>query len=189
MGALDGLKVSLVYPPYGPVRNEPGIRTVKAFRLEQPRMAEYEQQNRTFLDRTMRMLRAKAMSMTQTFVGYQIGFGLLILLLGYFVLVVPNGIKFSAVATVLLPLSTTYQHVKRLTRSYNTLMESVSALDRIEALLAERSDQADAGGEPLRELRGAVELDGCGLDAGDGAAVEGESALALRAADDAEVLV
>jgi len=27
--ALSGLKVALVYPPYGPVRNEPGIKTVK----------------------------------------------------------------------------------------------------------------------------------------------------------------
>lgn len=27
--ALAGLRVALVYPPYGPVRNEPGIRTVK----------------------------------------------------------------------------------------------------------------------------------------------------------------
>jgi radical SAM superfamily enzyme YgiQ (UPF0313 family) len=27
--ALEGLKVALVYPPYGPVRNEPGIKTVK----------------------------------------------------------------------------------------------------------------------------------------------------------------
>ncbi len=26
---LDGLKVALVYPPYGPVKNEPGIKTVK----------------------------------------------------------------------------------------------------------------------------------------------------------------
>ena len=29
MPAIDGLKVALVYPPYGPVRNEPGIKTVK----------------------------------------------------------------------------------------------------------------------------------------------------------------
>jgi anaerobic magnesium-protoporphyrin IX monomethyl ester cyclase len=27
--SLNGLKVALVYPPYGPVRNEPGIKTVK----------------------------------------------------------------------------------------------------------------------------------------------------------------
>ncbi len=29
MAAIDGVKVALVYPPYGPVRNEPGIKTVK----------------------------------------------------------------------------------------------------------------------------------------------------------------
>jgi len=29
MSQIQGLKVALVYPPYGPVRNEPGIRTVK----------------------------------------------------------------------------------------------------------------------------------------------------------------
>jgi radical SAM superfamily enzyme YgiQ (UPF0313 family) len=28
-GPLDGLKVALVYPPYGPVKNEPGIKAVK----------------------------------------------------------------------------------------------------------------------------------------------------------------
>ncbi|MCB9765325.1 MAG: radical SAM protein [Alphaproteobacteria bacterium] len=28
-GRVDGLKVALVYPPYGPVKNEPGIKTVK----------------------------------------------------------------------------------------------------------------------------------------------------------------
>ena len=135
-----------------------GIRTVKAFRLEQERLREYEQQNDTFLQRSMRMLRAKSMSMTQTFLGYQIGFGALLLLLGYFVLVTGD-VKFSAVATVMLPLSTTYQSVKRLTRSYNTVMESASALQRIESILSERVDHTDAGGEPLPELRGDVELD------------------------------
>lgn len=29
LAAIEGLKVALVYPPYGPVRNEPGIKTVK----------------------------------------------------------------------------------------------------------------------------------------------------------------
>ena len=135
-----------------------GIRTVKAFRLEQERLREYEQQNDTFLQRSMRMLRAKSMSMTQTFLGYQIGFGALLLLLGYFVLVTGD-VKFSAVATVMLPLSTTYQSVKRLTRSYNTVMESASALQRIESILSERVDHTDAGGAPLPELRGDVELD------------------------------
>ena len=134
-----------------------GIRTVKAFRLEAERLREYELQNDTFLDRTMRMLRAKGASMMQTFLGYQVGFAALLMMLGYFVLVTEE-IKFSAVATVLLPLATTYQHVKRLTRSYNTLMESVSALDRIEGILQERIDEGESGGEPLPQLRGEVEL-------------------------------
>ena len=134
-----------------------GIRTVKAFRLEAERLREYEVQNDTFLDRTIRMLRAKGGSMMQTFLGYQVGFAALLMMLGYFVLVTEE-IKFSAVATVLLPLATTYQHVKRLTRSYNTLMESVSALDRIEGILQERIDEGEHGGEPLPQLRGEVEL-------------------------------
>ena len=29
MAVLDGMRVALVYPPYGPVRNEPGIKVVK----------------------------------------------------------------------------------------------------------------------------------------------------------------
>ena len=143
-----------------------GIRTVKAFRLEGERLREYEEQNATFLERTVRMLRAKAMSMTQTFLGYQIGFGALMMLLGYFVLVTGE-VKFSAVATVMLPLSTTYQHVKRLTRSYNTLMESVSALDRIELILQERVDDGDSGGAPLSQLRGEVELEDVWFSYGD----------------------
>ncbi len=134
-----------------------GIRTVKAFRLERQRLSEYVAQNDTFLDRTMRMLRAKGASMMQTFLGYQIGFAALLLMLGYFVLVTGE-VKFSGVATELLPLATTYQHVKRLTRAYTTLMESVSALDRIESILRERVDESEAGGEPLPQLRGEVEL-------------------------------
>jgi subfamily B ATP-binding cassette protein MsbA len=135
-----------------------GIRTVKAFRLEAQRLAEYEENNRTFLSRTLRMLRAKGMSMAQTFVGYQLGFGVLLFLLGWVVLV-QGTLDFSDVALVIAPLTTTYQHVKRLTRSFHTLMESTSALSRIEAVLNEDVDRANQGGEPLGELRGRVELE------------------------------
>jgi len=134
-----------------------GIRTVKAFRLEQQRLDEYEENNRTFLARTLRMFRAKGVSMAQTFVGYQFGFGLLLMVLGWVVLV-QGDLGFDDVALVIAPLTTTYQHVKRLTRSFHTLMESTSALARIERVLNEDVDVANQGGEPLGELRGAVEL-------------------------------
>jgi ABC-type multidrug transport system fused ATPase/permease subunit len=143
-----------------------GIRTVKAFRLEEQRLDEYEDQNNTFLDRSMKMLRAKGASMMQTFLGYQIGFAALLMMLGYFVLVTGE-VKFSGVATVLLPLATTYQHVKRLTRAYTTLMESTSALERIESILQEQIAEGESGGEKLVTLRGDVELDNVWFAYGD----------------------
>ena len=137
-----------------------GIRTVKGFQLEAERQREYEANNRTFMQRTVRMLRAKAMSMAQTFVAYQIGFAALLLLLGWLVLMRNDGLTFTHVALVIAPLTTTYQHVKRLTRSFNTLMESVGALDGIEQILHANPDPANMGGEPLPTLRGEVELQG-----------------------------
>lgn len=135
-----------------------GIRTVKAFRLEEQRLREYEENNRTFLHRTLRMFRAKGVSMAQTFVGYQLGFGVLLIVLGWVVLV-RGDLGFDDVALVIAPLTTTYQHVKRLTRSFHTLMESTSALNRIERVLNEGVDVANQGGEPIAKLDGAVELE------------------------------
>lgn len=132
-----------------------GIRTVKAFRLEGRRLEDFEQNNRAFLQRTRRMLRTKGTSMAQSFVGYQIGFALLLLLLGWLVLVEDRPSSVVIVVTGLL--ATTYQHVKRLTRSYNTLMESASALERIEGILAEHP-QDERGTHRMPELRGAIEL-------------------------------
>ncbi len=134
-----------------------GIRTVKAFQLERHRMAEFEANTHTFLDRTHKMLRAKGRSMAQTFVSYQIGFAALLILLGYVVLI-EKGIAFDDVALVIAPLVTTYQHVKRLTRSYHVLMESAGALTGIDAILASETDQTAIGGEPMPRVRGDVEM-------------------------------
>ncbi|GAB4138316.1 MAG: ABC transporter ATP-binding protein [Planctomycetota bacterium] len=135
-----------------------GIRTVKSFQLEEERLREYEANNRNFMGRTVRMLRAKAMSMAQTFVAYQIGFAVLLLLLGWIVLV-RGDLRFEDVALVIAPLTTTYQHVKRLTRSYNTLMESVGALEGIERILNAKPDPTVVGGKPLAELKGGVRIE------------------------------
>jgi len=134
-----------------------GIRTVKAFQLEQVRMSEFETNTQTFLERTKKMLRAKGRSMAQTFVSYQAGFAVLLVLLGYVVLV-EGSVKFGAVAVVIIALSTTYQHVKRLTRSYHVLMESAGALAGIEQILQSDVDHAHVGGQPMEHVRGDVEL-------------------------------
>ena len=64
-----------------------GIRTVKAFQLEAPMLRDFEATTATFLQRAQHMLRAKGRSMAQTFVGYQLGFGVLLVMLGYVVIV------------------------------------------------------------------------------------------------------
>ena len=134
-----------------------GIRTVKAFQLEPRLESDFAASTRTFLQRTQKMLRAKGRSMAQTFISYQAGFAVLLVMLGYVVLV-EKGIAFDDVAVVIVPLATTYQHVKRLTRSYHVLMESAGALSGIEAILNVETDRTQLGGEPLAKVRGDVEL-------------------------------
>jgi ABC-type multidrug transport system fused ATPase/permease subunit len=134
-----------------------GIRTVKAFQLEGARQTDFETSTRTFLERTHRMLRAKGRSMAQTFVGYQIGFAVLLVMLGYVVLV-ERSIQFDDVAVLMTPLATTYQHVKRVTRAYHVLMESAGALRGVDEILAAEPDRAAVGGRPMPQVRGDVEL-------------------------------
>lgn len=134
-----------------------GIRTVKAFQLEQPLLRGFDGHTQTFLVRTKKMLRAKGRSLAQTFVSYQLGFAVLLVMLGYVVLV-EGSIKFDDVAVVIVPLATTYQHVKRLTRSYHVVMESAGALEGIDAILQAPVDHTHAGGEPLPVVRGDVEM-------------------------------
>ncbi len=134
-----------------------GIRTVKAYQLEDARLAEFADGTRVFVDRAAGMLRAKGRSMAQTFVGYQIGFSALLILLGYVVLI-ENAVDAADVAAVIAPLATTYQHVKRLTRSYHAIMESAGALHGIEQILAHGVDRALVGGRPLAVVEGDIAL-------------------------------
>ena len=134
-----------------------GIRTVKAFQLEEHRFKEFVENTGRFLERTRKMLRAKGRSMAQTFLTYQAGFAVLLILLGYVVLV-EKRIDFSHVAVILAPLVTTYQHVKRLTRAYHVLMESAGALTGIEQILKSEVDHTGVGGRPIQSVRGDVEL-------------------------------
>ncbi|MCR9247750.1 MAG: ABC transporter ATP-binding protein/permease [bacterium] len=156
-----------------------GIRTVKAFQLEDQRYQDYVSSTDTFLERTRRMLRAKGRSIAQTFFGYQIGFAVLLGLLGYVVLV-EQSIDFTDVGVALVPLSTTYQHVKRMTRSYHVLMESAGALQGIEEILQTAADPTQQGGKPIDTVRGRVDLEDVWFGYGDESVLRGVS-LAVQA--------
>jgi len=134
-----------------------GIRTVKAYQLEDARMRDFETTTGTFLERTQRVLHAKGRSIAQSFIGYQFATAVILVLLGYYVLS-DSGVDFKAVAALIAPLATNYQHVKRVTRAYNVLRESAGALAGIEDILRSEPDRALVGGEALGGIRGDVEI-------------------------------
>lgn len=135
-----------------------GIKTVKAFQLEGQRLAEFEENNARFLHRTKRMLQAKALSHSTVFMAYNLAFAAMLLVLGW--LVLRGSYALSDIGAIIAPVATTYQHVKRLSRAYNTLMESAGALDRVQALLQEKPDIGHrSGGIALERIEGAVEFD------------------------------
>jgi ABC-type multidrug transport system fused ATPase/permease subunit len=135
-----------------------GIRTVKGFQLEDQRMKDFRATNELYLKRSVRMLRAKALSQSSVHLGYTVAFGALFLFMAW--LVSNDRYSFTSIAIIIAPLATTYTHVKRLTRAYNTLMESAGALEGIESVLLETPDPGvDGKGVAVPHLDGRVELD------------------------------
>lgn len=133
-----------------------GIRTVKAYQLENECKSKFDETTVTFLSRTKRVLRAKGRSIAQSFIGYQVATAVILVLLGHTVLT--TDLTFAVVAVIIAPLATNYQHVKRVTRAYNVMRESAGALSGIESILNAQADQTMVGGEPITKIRGDVEL-------------------------------
>ncbi len=140
-----------------------GIKTVKAFQLEEERHAEFADSNARYLHRTRRLLHAKALSQAMVFSGYQVGFAVMLLGTGWLVVGENYPLKYLSVA--LIAISTTYTHVKRLARAYNTLLESSGAMDRIESILGELPDAPEPGA-PVGRVRGDVKFEGVGFSYG-----------------------
>ena len=92
-------KIAVLDPPGGVLD-----RYIESFQLEDQMLRDFTQTTDTFLDRVHRMLRAKGRSMAQTFVSYQAGFGILLVMLGYVVLV-EGRIRFDDVALVIVQLT------------------------------------------------------------------------------------
>lgn len=136
-----------------------GIRTVKGFQLEDQRLEDFKETNALYLKRSVRMLRAKALSQSSVHLGYTVAFGVLFLFMAW--LVANERYSFTSIAIIIAPLATTYTHVKRLTRAYNTLMESAGALEGIESVLLEIPDPGvDGEGIAVPSLEGRVQLEG-----------------------------
>ncbi|MCA8954480.1 MAG: ABC transporter ATP-binding protein [Planctomycetes bacterium] len=137
-----------------------GIRTVKAFQLEGERLQEYRDSNRRYLHREKRLLQAKGFSQGFMFGAYQASFAIFLCVLGWWMTNSPETYTLSTIAMVVVPLATTYNHVKRMVRSFNILSESVGALEGIHAILHVDPDASTRrGGLLLGEVRGELAME------------------------------
>jgi ABC-type multidrug transport system fused ATPase/permease subunit len=115
-----------------------GIKTVKAFQLEEQRQAEFVGSNATYLTRFKRLLRAKAFSQGFVYLLYMLAFGGLMFVLGWWVI---HGVyQAQVLPMVVFPFASSYTNVKRLCRAFNLLLECVGALDGVESILRVEPD-------------------------------------------------
>ncbi len=135
-----------------------GIKTVKAFQLEDQRRAEFERSNATYLSRTKRLLQAKAFSQGFVFLCYMLAFGGLMFVLGWWV--IHGHYQAQILPMVVFPFASSYTNVKRLCRAFNLLLECVGALDGIESILRAGPDLASREvGVAVDKVRGEVVFD------------------------------
>ena len=143
-----------------------GMKVVKAFGLEDVRLKEFSGNNANYLARTLRMLKAKARSESIVFIGYQVGFVGMIVAMGWILLSKQGSL--GTIGAALIPISTTYQHVKRIVRVWNTVMESAGAMEGVDSILSESLDLAVvSGGRAVKGLKGCVEVENVSFAYGD----------------------
>ena len=143
-----------------------GIRTVKAFRAEERELDAFQQSNVRFVRESMRMVRALALTNSWTLVLTHAGLGAVILLVGYLTV---NG--FGAFASggggmvaFFVLLAQVYSNVKKTTRQWTRVQESLGAAERLQELLEIPEDIVDREGAPeLAGLGAGIRLEGVGF--------------------------
>lgn len=151
-----------------------GMKVVKAFGLEEVRLDEFSRNNANYLERTVRMLKAKARSESIVFVGYQVGFVGMLVTMGW-ILLTGEG-SMGDIGAAIVPISTTYQHVKRIVRVWNTVMESAGAMEGVDSILTEEIDAAtQSRGRKLERIRGAVAVENLSFGYGEEPVLTGVS--------------
>ena len=140
-----------------------GIRTVKAFRAEDRELAEFQRSNDRYVGETMRMVRAVALTNSSTIVLTHVGLGAIILLVGYLSI---NGVGAfgsggGGMIAFFVLIAQVYTSVKKTTRQWTKVQESVGAADRLQELLDEPEDILEqVGARVLEGLGSGIRLEG-----------------------------
>jgi len=137
-----------------------GIRAVKAFRAEERELEGYRRVNEEYLDSTMKMVRAIAMSQAWTVVFSHVGLAVVFVGLGYLTI---HGRGFDgggSMATFLILIANIYNNLKRTIRVWTRVQESVGASERLQALLDETVDIVeDPAAVPAAGLGSGIRLE------------------------------
>ncbi len=132
-----------------------GIRTVKAFRAEERELENFRKVNEEYVSSTMKMVRAIALTNSWTIIFTHAGLGLLVVGIGYLTIhdIGGFGAGGGMVAWFVL-VANVYTNIKKTTRMWTRVQESVGAAERLQALLDESPD--------LIEHPDATQLNGLG---------------------------
>ncbi len=123
-----------------------GMRTVKAFGMEEHERRDFWEKNAAYTDKALRMARAKITGRTFQEVGYNAGIAVLFLFIGW--LLFTGRSKLSAGEFVIFAglMTQLYHPIKSFSRALNLIQESRGAFERIQQLLGARPRQVDGPG-------------------------------------------
>ena len=144
-----------------------GVRTVKAFRAEERELTRYAELNRDFRGKTLRMVRAIALTRASTALLSNLGMGVLLVLIGWVVVrgeSEGSGIDGGEIAVFFVGVAQAYNHLRRASQGVTRLQEAMGAAVRLEALLNEEVDLIDpVGAAPFEGLGEGVRLENVSL--------------------------
>jgi len=131
-----------------------GIRTVKAFRMEQQEVDEFRVIGAGVLRKSMKATRAKAMSTAWTSFLSRFGTALIILGAGWVIMFGEYGLDLGDMLTFLGFVGVTYGKVKSLAKDYTSLQEYLPGSERVFAVFDVTADIVDhPQAKPLKEIR------------------------------------
>lgn len=141
-----------------------GIKVIKAFRGEAVERAAFERASNGFLRRHMKvtmqgMLSRSSIELLNS--GTALG---ITMLGGYLVMTGTFGLTIGGLTAFTLAAALTYTPVKKISRGWPTLMESLASAERFFAVLDEAEEPADRpGARPARPLEDRIVFEGVGF--------------------------
>jgi subfamily B ATP-binding cassette protein MsbA len=138
-----------------------GIRTVRAFDMEDREVDRYEELNEEFLKDSMRMVRAQSLAQVWTSLFSHVGTAVLLFAVGFGAIWFDLFGDGGKMMIFFMGSAQMYNHMKRLTRNLTALESSVGASERLAEVLEEEADIRELpGAHKLTEITGEVRIEG-----------------------------